>query len=810
MDEAHHARARHNGARRQETQLYKVVRDLVAPEAFSKRAALFLTATPMQLHSRELYSLIELIDPALFPTEDHFDEHQTAVPGLNRLVHNLQVHGFPMPVDHDEAVVERVAEWLELDEGASRRRLEGGPASLAALCEELTELHLLSQVLIRNRKKVVGGFMPRQAHRWEVELSKPERQALAAVEAYVAEGFAQAARTQSAAVGFVMVILQKLMTSSIKALSASLRRRQERLLASSANPVLNKRTTALVQGWQEQVDDDQHISALLSEIGAADANEASELGRLVQLLDEVPVDSKADTLVAQLEELARLQPGVKVLLFTEFRETQEYLKGRLEEIGWEVQLFHGQLKPAAKDASVEAFRTADRPSILLSTEAGGEGRNFQFCHVLVNYDLPWNPMRVEQRIGRVDRIGQTDTVQVFNFWVKDSIEERVLDVLERRIGVFEETVGGLDPILGDTEKDLTKILRLGGQHRDAELERFEAQLEQRLATARRAEEKLRDFIMETKSYSQELARQLSGDGDVVSPAAQELLVTRLLADVNTYIELQPDGTHQLFFHEPFVSDYPQHSKDHLRRRRVALRADVRPDSQDVEYLGLGHPVVDDLVARVTDSAYQGSAAAFEVEAEGQDLPSAAGWLVVHELGVPALKEVRELVSLFVHDDGRVDPDLGATLLERCAGFPEDIALTPADIPVETLDEALVTAETRAYERLATLEAAAKAESDRMRERERDKLVGWFDYRDKAAHDRLVSSMQTLMGLERRDDPDARRILPVWRANVARDERLVEQLVEEREVQLRQLERRANSSGDSRLIAVARVEVLGDE
>ena len=77
----------------------------------------------------------------------------------------------------------------------------------------------------------------------------------------------------------------------------------------------------------------------------------------------------------------------------------------------------------------------------------------QFCHLLVNYDLPWNPMKVEQRIGRVDRIGQDHAISIFNLWVKDTIEERVLDVLENRIRVFEETVGGLDPILGETAED---------------------------------------------------------------------------------------------------------------------------------------------------------------------------------------------------------------------------------------------------------------------------------------------------------------------------------------------------------------------
>ena len=112
------------------------------------------------------------------------------------------------------------------------------------------------------------------------------------------------------------------------------------------------------------------------------------------------------------------------------------------------------------------FREGKGPQILISTEAGGEGRNFQFCHVLVNYDLPWNPMRVEQRIGRVDRIGQDHPVIICNLWVKGTVEERVLDVLEHRIRLFEETVGGLDPILGDTETEIRKILRRSETNRN--------------------------------------------------------------------------------------------------------------------------------------------------------------------------------------------------------------------------------------------------------------------------------------------------------------------------------------------------------
>ena len=808
VDEAHHARVRRSGNRREETRLYKVVRDLASPDAFSKRAALFLTATPMQLDSGELYSLVELLDPALFPTEEHFDAHRSAVPGLSRLVHELSEHGFPIPEDDPALVIERVATWLDLSGTEAERRLSAGEESIASLCEELSARHLLSEVLIRNRKKIVGGFMPRHAHRWEVELSAPERTALNAVEAYVREGYARAERTNDSAFGFVMVIFQKLMASSIRALRTSLDRRRGRLEKSSEAPVLSKNTKAMLEGLGERLENDDYVNALLDEFAAADAEEAAELGRLVELLDAVPADSKADTLVTQLQELERHDPSAKVLLFTEFRETQEYLRERLEAIGWDVQLFHGQLKPDAKDASVDAFKASTRPSILLSTEAGGEGRNFQFCHLLVNYDLPWNPMRIEQRIGRVDRIGQNHTVEVFNFWVKGTVEERVLNVLERRINIFEETVGGLDPILGDAERDLTKILQLGGAKREEALAKFEEQLERKIRDARAAEEKLRDFIMETKSYSKEIAFLLAGQTSPISPADQETFVSRLLADVNTHLSRREDGTFEITFHEPFVSDFPQHVKDRLRRRTIAMRPDVKPDSEHVEYFALGHPVVDDLIARVTSTSYAGSSSAFEIEAS-DDLPLGAGWLVVYELGVPALRDVRELAAFMVSDSGAVNTELGRRLLIRCAAFSNDHALTPADIPTDDLDDALAAAETAGFARLQQLEEQAHVESDRQLERERAKLAGYFDYRDQAARDRLESSQRVLAGLETSDSPETRRILPVWRANVARDERLIEELASERTERLAQLEQRAVGGGDLRLVGVARIEIVGD-
>ncbi|MBC9820518.1 helicase-related protein [Terrabacter sp. MAHUQ-38] len=812
VDEAHHARVRYIGNKVERTKLYRVVEQLVSPQTFSKRSALFLTATPMQLDPGEIYGLIELLDPALFPTLGHFTNHRDRVPGLNALVQDLKINGYA-DRDNQEEILAKVSGWLGKEATRVEAELCAGPEGIAAVCDELADEHLLSQILIRNRKKVVGGFMPRQAHRWEVALTEAERTALNAVEDYVRNGYQLAATQNNTAIGFVMVIFQKLMASSTRALRMSLDKRRSKLeqdsTTAAAATALAKPLLDLAERLDEEVDDEAVLSQLLTAIGDLSQKEAAELRHLVRLLDELPTDSKADALIAGLKDLERQEENPKVLLFTEFRQTQEYLKARLEEeLGWKVHLFHGQLKPAAKDEEVEAFRTSDKPTILLSTEAGGEGRNFQFCHLLVNYDLPWNPMRVEQRIGRVDRLGQTNVVQVFNFWIRGTIEERVLDVLENRIGIFEQTVGGLDPILGDTETDLKRIFQLGDAERDAELAKYEADVGKRIAEAREAEEKLRDFIMETKSFSKEVVQELEEGSQRIPAGDMERFGLALLADVNTWLREEPDGTYKIAFHEPFISDYPRHTKDVGTKRTVTFRPDVAPDSEHVEYMALGHPVIDDLVERVTQQKYDGSATGVVVPADAS-LEPASGWLVIHQITVPGLKTIRELHTSFVDDQTGPDEDRAKLLVERATHLENDAAIVPEEIEAavfDSLDAAITEAGEHAWTVSAALEADAAKDAQSRLMREVDKINAFFDYRDKAAADKLDQSRKTLDRLTASKDPGDRQILPVWQSTVQGNEGLVERLGRERMERLAELHRQSQGVGDVTLLGVARVEI----
>ncbi len=795
VDEAHHARSHRSGSKTTTTRLYKLVRQLTDRAAFPERSVLFLTATPMQLSSHELYSLVEMLDPALFPTEDVFDKHRDALPGLSRAVEGLRELGSGDQLP--DQLLGSVAEWLDAAPAEIADRISAG--GVAELCDELSSKHLLSEILIRNRKAVVGGFMPRRAHRWEVSLTGGESDALDRVEDYVAMGYATATEHNDNAIGFLMVAYQKMMASSIAALRTSLAKRRDRLIAGEA--VARASDKELRELAEEDSDLGAQAAESMAELRAA---EAEELGELVERLEAIPVDSKAETLRLQLAVLKEEAAVPKVLIFTEFRATQDHLAEVLREAGWAVSMFHGQLSAQQKDASVERFRDDEGPHVLVSTEAGGEGRNFQFCNLLVNYDLPWNPMRVEQRIGRVDRIGQEHIVEIFNFCVKDSIEERILEVLERRINVFEETVGGLDPILGDAERDIRHIMQRNREDRVEALDDFGRRLEEQVAAARSAEIQLRDLIMDTKSFSREIAERIAGEESPITPEMQALYMRRLLSAVRTFIN-RGEGEYLLHFHEPFLSDngtlFPEGPK-----RRAVFRSDERPDSELVEFMAFGHPIIDAVTKEVTASEWEGSAGGRRlVTFEG--IEPGEGWLLLWQITVPDLRERSVLVPLFVRDDGNVDEDEGWALVRRTLTFGDEDSISSGDLNVGSLEVARSLAETHIGLRLAELEAEARESLAVRSERERSRMTIYYEYRLQAANDRLTSTAVTVSRLRASTDEGERRILPVWEARFEEDTIRIAALEDERHRRLEELDRKAGLAADYELLQVVRVEML---
>ncbi|TFH27267.1 MAG: hypothetical protein E4G98_06295, partial [Promethearchaeota archaeon] len=220
------------------------------------------------------------------------------------------------------------------------------------------------------------------------------------------------------------------------------------------------------------------------------------LKEFVKDLTDLTVDSKVTNLQRIIAGIFDQNPSEKIIIFTQFKATLFYLSSLFTAAGIKVAHFHGDLDEKQKNREVQKFRT--HASILLSTEIGGEGRNFQFCHIVVNYDLPWNPMRLEQRIGRLDRIGQTKDVIIFNFYIAGTVESSIVNAIIDRIHLFEESIGSLEPILGGLEKQITNLVL-----KEDEVP-YKFRLEDVISkTSDKIEEvynKLDDFILDKKSF----------------------------------------------------------------------------------------------------------------------------------------------------------------------------------------------------------------------------------------------------------------------------------------------------------------------
>ncbi len=271
------------------------------------------------------------------------------------------------------------------------------------------QLHgLLAEVMVRNRRSTVGlQFTRRWARTERVPQTAPEQELYRAV-AELVRTHLRGGQAGGALSRMALIALQMALGSSPNAAAGTLRRIAEH---PHLDPAVQTELTAHADRAEAMMDN-------------------SKTARLMQLLEEFPD---------------------KMVIFTQFRATQDMLVRRLTERGHDVAVFHGGLSRLDKERAIEAFRGPTR--LLLCTEAGSEGRNLQFAHAICNFDLPWNPMKIEQRIGRLSRIGQTHDVHVFNLVAAGTVEAAVLHLLEAKLNLFELVIGEIDMILGELDEE---------------------------------------------------------------------------------------------------------------------------------------------------------------------------------------------------------------------------------------------------------------------------------------------------------------------------------------------------------------------
>ncbi len=494
VDEAHYMR----NPETRSSELGEVLSDL-------SDAMLFLSATPLQMGTPDLFNLLSLLVPeefsdfALFhhviePNQYINDalrrlyDPEAALEVLRRVEATSQKDRFSRNPFYHEAV-----HLL-----SNNKKLSRGQA--IRLQKLLIELNCLSYVFTRTKKRDVAiQFPTREARVIRVQFTPQEMEFYNAVTKFVADRFTARHRA-SQGISFAVIMPQRQVASCIQAMKKNL------------DSIVKKKVIKAPTG------DNGDLIDLSGDSGESWKLEAQELGSFQKLKRSAGrigfVDTKFDRFLEALYKLEDEDSSCKIMVFAFFKQTLEYLRSKLQATGYggKVALMHGDVPTKSRQKIIRQFRETDKIKILLSSEVGGEGLDFEFCNVIFNYDLPWNPMRVEQRIGRLDRYGQRhEKIFIYNFSMVGTIDDEILNRLYRRINIFETYIGDLEAILGEEITELTQEMfraELTYEQKVEKIEKVAENIARRQESLREFEEQCQRFIGQDEYFNQEISKIL--------------------------------------------------------------------------------------------------------------------------------------------------------------------------------------------------------------------------------------------------------------------------------------------------------------
>lgn len=495
IDEAHHLR-------NPNTQT-KELADLLQPLA---EHIVFLSATPVHNQNTDLLTLLSLLDPETFEHPGAFDriiEANRPLISARDLLRRPPVDAQQIRNLIDDALAQPLL-FGNRQLGAIRDRLNRLNGIDLELCVELASsldsVNLLSHVVSRTRKRDVQEWrVVRQPYPQFVDMSSTEL----AFYRLVTDTVTKYAEKMAVTEHFLLAQPQRMMTSCMAAALG-------RWLA------MDEDDHEEDEGEQE----DQEVmkrQPLLATIRRRVREDSAASGITVDRLRVE--DSKYSCLLKALRSYFDKHPNEKIVLFTTFIPTREYLHTRLQKDGINcLQLSND--RHITKDQVIESFRENSSIRVLLSTEVGGEGVDLQFSRVVINYDLPWNPMKIEQRIGRVDRIGQeADSISIWSILFNQSIDAKIYDKLYHKLGLIKDSLGDFEEILGKELRKLEGDLlsgRLTDEEQELRIMQTSLALEEKRTQERQLEENAHsllaygDYVLEQIKSAKQMKRWVSG------------------------------------------------------------------------------------------------------------------------------------------------------------------------------------------------------------------------------------------------------------------------------------------------------------
>ncbi len=439
VDEAHHIR-------NQNTANHEAVRFFCE----NAEAAIFLTATPIQLDNHDLFVLLNVLRPDLildYESFEHMSEPNTFINQAVDVVRTRRIDWIQNAKENlDQAAAtawgqavfkknpdfKRIRKQLDNEQITHEERVQ--------LITDMEALHTFSRIINRTRRRDIGEFTVRRPQTVEVPQTPEQEQ----IHEVLLETKAEILRSfhGNQSVNFMMTTLRRQLASCLYGLAPLLKgilnRQFDELEFAEADAVDAIPPAETITQFQEQ------IQTLLEKVNNLDAD-----------------DLKLEKLREIVRERQNL-PNNKIMLFSSFRHTLAYLYKNLKADGLRVGMIHGGVPDEERLELRNRFEKSneeiDALDIMLFSEVGCEGLDYQFCDCIVNYDLPWNPMKIEQRIGRIDRKGQrSESVTIYNLIIPDTVDADIYDRCLWRIGIFEKALGGSEEILGKITKELQNI-----------------------------------------------------------------------------------------------------------------------------------------------------------------------------------------------------------------------------------------------------------------------------------------------------------------------------------------------------------------
>ena len=630
VDEAHHCR-------NPETNLHEIVRLMTEASDHT----VLLSATPVHNRQRDLAALLRLLDPDTFWDPEVVDREVERNQPLMRLSRA------GVTAADVESEISRLPE-----RGALATKLRSlicgapeGPLDRSRLQDALEQANFLATFIVRTRKRdVQQGRVTREVVPQPVSMEDRERAYYDEVTAAVGE-YARKLKTHEK---FLAAQPQRLMASCM---AASL----ERFFSADADA-------------EDDFDDEEDGAAGSDSGGAPPARRPliaairrriearwPDPAELQQELESL--DTKYSLLVRELHKHFRQRPGAKLVLFSSFRGTVDYLGRRLARDGISSLVVKGG-DPGGTDEALQRFERPDGPSVLVSTEVSAEGVDLQFCDLLINYDLPWNPMRVEQRIGRLDRIGQkAPRIVIWALLHEDTIDFRIHELLHQKMDIFRRALGDIEPIVGKEMRELTRDLLSGNLTDKQQRERIE-QTQLALENRRRLEEQLEGEAPGLLGVGEIIERRISdakGRGRLVTEDHLRRYVVDFLQSeyIGTQFRETPGGAFELRLPADAAMDLAEFCRRDLlgagtrltdSGRWIKCRFGNRPvRDAGLELISQFHPLTRFVAARLRERQERGElyvAAAVQLVGVGRIEPGTYVLAIRLEQFADASREVR--------------------------------------------------------------------------------------------------------------------------------------------------------------------------